>query len=129
MYHNYWTHQNRSSQSVLPNNFTFFSRKLRIWLWDTRLELLAIVEAFMNWRHYLEESVRTVTTPINHNNLNYFVATKQSNLRQARWSEKFSAFDFDIEYQPGTTNPASRRPDYDTSEEWLYEGLIVQCKE
>lgn len=93
------------------------------------MELLAIVEAFMNWRHYLEESARTVTTPINHNNLNYFVATKQSNLRQARWSEKFSAFDFDIEYRPGTTNPASRRPDYDTSEEWLYEGLIVQCKE
>lgn len=83
-------------------------------------EMLAIVEAFKHWRHYLEGSAHPVTVWTDHNNLTYFMTTKELNRRQARWAEKLSAFDFNIEHRPGTTNPAdapSRRPDYDTGDE------------
>lgn len=101
----------------------YFSRKLQGP--ETRYEthdseMLAIVEAFRHWRHYLEGSAHTVSVLTDHNNLTYFMTTKELNRRQARWAEKLSAFDFDIEHRPGTTNPAdapSRRPDYNTGDE------------
>jgi transposase InsO family protein len=78
-------------------------------------ELLAIVMAFKHWRHYLEGSRHRVTVVTDHNNLKYFMTTKELNGRQARWAERLSRFDFVIEYRPGRKNPAdgpSRRPDY-----------------
>jgi transposase InsO family protein len=81
-------------------------------------ELLAIVAAFKHWRHYLEGSRQTVTVITDHNNLKYFMTTKELNGRQARWAEKLARFDFVIEYRSGKRNPAdgpSRRPDYNDS--------------
>jgi transposase InsO family protein len=82
-------------------------------------ELLAIVAAFKQWRHYLEGSAHTVTVLTDHNNLQYFMTTKELNSRQARWAEKLARFDFVIQHRPGKSNPAdapSRRPDYEMSE-------------
>ena len=78
-------------------------------------ELLAIVECFRLWRHYLEGSKYTIQVFTDHNNLQYFTTTKQLSRRQARWSERFASFDFVINYRPGRLgakpDAITRRPD------------------
>jgi transposase InsO family protein len=64
-------------------------------------ELLAIIEAFRHWRHYLEGSRHQVEVITDHKNLEYFMTTKQLTRRQARWSEFLADFDFLIRYRPG----------------------------
>lgn len=96
----------------------FWSRKLtdverRYETYDK--ELLAIVECFKHWRHYLEGSRYPTEVYSDHNNLRYFMTTKQLNGRQARWAMTLSAFDFEVRHLAGKVNPAdapSRRPDY-----------------
>ena len=78
-------------------------------------ELLAIVTCFRVWRQYLEGSQHVVRVLTDHNNLRYFLETKQLTRRQAHWGEFLSGFNFIIEYRPGKRNPAdapSRRADY-----------------
>ena len=78
-------------------------------------ELLAIVELFKHWRHYLEGSKYPIIVLSNHANLCYFMMIIKLNRRQARWVEKLAAFDFTIQYYPGSKNPAdvsSHYPDY-----------------
>ena len=79
-------------------------------------ELLAIVAAFKQWRHYLEGSAAPVEVLTDHNNLRGFMKQKELSPRQARWALKLAAFDFEIFHRAGKTNPAdapSRRPDYE----------------
>jgi len=96
----------------------FWSRKLQgpETRYETHdAELLAIVESFKHWRHYLEGSTAPITVLSDHANLRYFMTTKELSRRQARWAEKLAAYDFKIIYCPGLKNPAdapSRRPDY-----------------
>ena len=84
--------------------------------WHTHdKELSAIVESFKTWRHYLEYAPSTIRVLSDHNNLRYFMTTKELSPKQARWAEELARFDFEIEYKPGANNPAdgpSRRPDY-----------------
>jgi hypothetical protein len=84
--------------------------------WHTHdKELNAIVEAFRTWRHYLEHALSTIRVLSDHNNLRYFMTTKELSSKQARWAEELARFDFEVEYKPGPENPAdgpSRRPDY-----------------
>ncbi|GAB7357799.1 hypothetical protein MBLNU459_g0615t2 [Dothideomycetes sp. NU459] len=80
-------------------------------------ELLAIVCAFQQWRHYLDGAAQPIQVLTDHNNLKGFMDLKALTPRQARWAVKLAAFDFVIEHRPGKTNPAdapSRRPDYYT---------------
>jgi hypothetical protein len=77
--------------------------------------MLAIVECFKTWRHYLEGAPHTVRVLSDHSNLRGFMGVKQLNGRQARWAIYLSRFDFVIEHNKGTNNPAdgpSRRADY-----------------
>ena len=65
----------------------FFSRKMIPA--ETRYEthdgeLLAIVEAFKTWRHYLEGSQHEVLVLTDHNNLRRFMETKSLSSRQVR---------------------------------------------
>ena len=79
-------------------------------------ELLAIVESFRNWRHYLEGAKYPILVRCDHKNLEYFTTTKMLSRRQARWSETLSSYDFKVEHLEGKKNPAdgpSRRPDYE----------------
>ena len=55
-------------------------------------ELLAIVEAFKIWRHYLECSQHKVLILTKHNNLCRFIDTKSMNSRQVRWAKKLSHY-------------------------------------
>ena len=79
-------------------------------------ELLAIVEAFKQWRVYLEGSKYQVKVYSDHKNLLYFTTTKVLNRRQARWSEELAAYNFKIHYRKGSLNgkadALSRRADH-----------------
>ena len=83
-------------------------------------ELLAIVAAFKQWRHYLEGSQTPIVVKTDHDSLRHFFTKKALNRRQARWAEKLAAFDFTIKYRTGKTNPAdglSRKPSYKPSKD------------
>jgi transposase InsO family protein len=78
-------------------------------------EMLAIVEAFKHWRHYLEGSKHPVEVLTDHHNLQGFMRQPRLNGRQARWCYYLTPYDFVIKWRSGSTNPAdapSRRPDY-----------------
>jgi len=64
-------------------------------------ELLAIVESFKKWRHYLEGVADPVEVYTDHRNLTYFSETKTLSRCLARWSEFLSQFNFVIKFQPG----------------------------
>ena len=57
-------------------------------------ELLAIVEAFKTWRHYLEGCKHEVLVLTDHNNLRRFMDTKSLSSRQVRWAQKLSRYYF-----------------------------------
>jgi hypothetical protein len=53
-------------------------------IWDK--ELLAIIKALEEWRHYLEGAQKTFEILSDHQNLKYFKAPHKLNRCQARWS-------------------------------------------
>ena len=69
-------------------------------------ELLAIVEAFKIWRHYLEGSSHEILVLTDHNNLTRFMDTKRLSGRQVRWAQELSRYNFRIDYRQGKRNPA-----------------------
>ncbi len=79
-------------------------------------ELMAIIEAFREWRPYLSGTTYEVQVFTDHKNLRYFTTTKELNGRQTRWYEFLSQFNFAIHYKKGSENARadalSRRPDH-----------------
>jgi len=71
-------------------------------------ELLAIFEAFWNWRHYLEGSASPIDIVTDHKNLENFSTSKVLSHQQARWSEFLSQFNLVIRFCPGKL---SAKPD------------------
>ena len=84
-------------------------------------ELLAIVEAFKTWRHYLEGCKHEVLVLTDHNNLCRFIDTKSLSSRQVRWAQELSRYHFRIDYRQGKANGAadalSRYPQRSAEEE------------
>jgi hypothetical protein len=78
-------------------------------------ELLAIVRALEEWRHYIQGSPHMTTIYSDHQNLTYFKSPQNLNRRQARWSLYISEFDLKLVHIPGARNiladTLSRRPD------------------
>ncbi|CAN6444924.1 unnamed protein product [Victoria cruziana] len=66
------------------------------------LELGAIVHALKVWRHYLYGTRFEVFT--DHKSLIYLFLQKELNLRQRRWVEFFTDYDFQMRYHPGKAN-------------------------
>ncbi len=88
----------------------FFSREMI--LAETKYkthngELLAIVEAFKTWRHYLEGCKHEVLMLANHNNLKCFMDMKSLCFRQVRWAQKLSSYHFRIDYRQSKANRAA----------------------
>ena len=67
-------------------------------------ELLAIVEAFKTWWHYLEGCKHEVLVFIDHNNLCHFRDTKSLSSRQVWWAQELSWYHFQINYCQGKAN-------------------------
>ncbi|GKG46977.1 putative reverse transcriptase domain-containing protein, partial [Tanacetum coccineum] len=66
------------------------------------LELGAVVFALKLWRHYLYETKCTVFT--DHKSLQHILNQKELNMRQRRWLELLSDYDFKIRYHPRRAN-------------------------
>ena len=77
-------------------------------------ELLTIVEAFREWRVYLEGLAYIVEVYMDHKNLIYFTTTKQLNWRQTQWVETLASYNFRITYYKGLENAKA-----DTLSRWL----------
>ena len=64
-------------------------------------ELLAILEAFKEWYHYLVGADEPVTVYTDHQNLLNFLTTKVWDQREIRWAQRLADYDFKIVYRPG----------------------------
>ena len=79
-------------------------------------ELLAILEAFKEWPHYLVGTKEPITVYTDHQNLQNLLTTKVWNQRQIRWAQQLANYNFKIVYRPGKRGAKpealSRRPEY-----------------
>ncbi|KAF4569440.1 hypothetical protein EYR36_009231 [Pleurotus pulmonarius] len=79
-------------------------------------EMLSIIRALEEWRHYLEGAETPFEIWTDHKNLEYFIKAQKLNRRQARWSLYLSRFDFTLQHRPGRTmgkpDALSRRSDH-----------------
>nr|GEW68726.1 putative reverse transcriptase domain-containing protein [Tanacetum cinerariifolium] len=66
------------------------------------LELVAVVFALRLWRHYLYGTKCVVYT--DHKSLQYILDKKELNMRQRRWIDLLSDYDYEIRYHPGKAN-------------------------
>jgi len=79
-------------------------------------EMLAIIRALEEWRHFLEGATHLVEIWTDHKNLKYFMMAKKLNRHQACWSLHLARFDFLLYHHPGRTmgkpDALSRRTDH-----------------
>ena len=79
-------------------------------------EMLAIICALEEWRHFLEGAWHPVEIWTDHKNLEYFMMAKKLNRRQAYWFLYLAQFDFKLIHRPrqsmGKPNVLSQRPDH-----------------
>ncbi|GJY70172.1 reverse transcriptase domain-containing protein [Tanacetum coccineum] len=66
------------------------------------LELGAVVFALKIWRHYLYGTKSVIYT--DHKSLQHIFDQKELNMRQRRWLELFSDYEYEIKYHPGKAN-------------------------
>ncbi|GKB04864.1 putative reverse transcriptase domain-containing protein [Tanacetum coccineum] len=66
------------------------------------LELGAVVFALNIWRHYLYGKKSVIY--MDHKSLHHIFSQKELNMRQRRWIELFSDYNYKIRYHPGKAN-------------------------
>nr|GEV15725.1 putative reverse transcriptase domain-containing protein [Tanacetum cinerariifolium] len=84
---------------------TYASRQLQVYEKNHTthdLELGSVVFALKIWRHYLYGTKCTMFT--DHKSLQHILDQKELNMRQQRWLEFLSDYDYDIRYHPGKAN-------------------------
>ncbi|KAH9268441.1 hypothetical protein BASA84_000227 [Batrachochytrium salamandrivorans] len=79
-------------------------------------ELLAVVESFKHWRHFLQGGLHAVTVLCDHKNLEYFMSTKKLTRRPSPLVSRLFRVRLTITHRSGKLNgradPLSRRHDY-----------------
>ena len=97
----------------------FYSKSLSSVEWNYEIydkEMLAIICALEEWRHFLKEATYLVEIWTDHKNLEYFMTAKKLNHRQACWALYLARFDFLLHYCPrctiGKLDAMSRRADH-----------------
>jgi len=97
----------------------FYSKSLSLVEWNYKIhdkEMLAIICALEEWRHFLEGARHPVEIWTDHKNLEYFMTAKKLNRCQARWSLYLAYFDFKLTHCPGCymgkPDVLLRRPDH-----------------
>ena len=92
-------------------------------------ELLAIIRALEEWRHYIQGSSHTTIVHSDHKNLTYYREAKKLNRRQARWSLYLSEFDLKLVHVPGhkmiQSDALSRRPDLCPDDDTDNENIVM----
>jgi len=66
-------------------------------------EMLAIIHALEEWKHFLEGATHPVEIWTDHKNLEYFMTAKKLNRRQVCWSLHLARFDFLLHHRLGRT--------------------------
>jgi len=97
----------------------FYNKSLSPVEWNYEIhdkEMLAIIHALEEWRHFLEGACHLVEIWTDHKNLEYFMTAKKLNCCQVQWSLYLARFDFKLVHRPGhfmgKPDALSRRPDY-----------------
>lgn len=67
-------------------------------------ELLAVVLALQEWRHWLEGGTQPFIVWTDYKNLAYLRTAHLLNLRHTRWALFLGRFRFTITYHPGSRN-------------------------
>lgn len=70
-------------------------------------ELLAIIKAFKNWRHYFKDYKHKVFVLTDYNNLCQFINIQSLSFRRVWWAQKLSWYYFQIDYYQEKTNGAA----------------------
>lgn len=70
-------------------------------------ELLAIVNTFKKFRHWLHGSPAPIVAWSDHSALRHFLTTTKLSQRHARWAEALGEFRFEIRHVPGRANRAA----------------------
>ncbi len=93
-------------------------------------ELLAIMLALSEWRHYLMGAKENMEIWTDHQNLQYFRLPQKLNRRQARWVTELTEYHFTLHHKPGAQNVKadllSRRQDHDQGHEDNNDIVILQ---
>ena len=66
-------------------------------------EMLVIIQALEEWRHYLQGAKEPFEIWTDHQNLKYFTTMKKLNRRQACWALFLSKFNFLLHHRLGKT--------------------------
>ncbi|GJX09146.1 putative nucleotidyltransferase, ribonuclease H [Tanacetum coccineum] len=91
------------TQNSLPDGQKDFVLKIHEKNYTTHdLELGAVVFALKIWRHYLYRKKSVIYT--DHKSLQHIFSQKELNMRQCRWIELFSDYDYEIRYHPSKAN-------------------------
>ena len=88
----------------------FFCKKMilaKTWYETHNGQLLAIVDAFKTWRHYLKGCKHEVFIFTDHNNLRCFIDIKSLSSQQVRWAQELSWYHFRIDYCQSKANIAA----------------------
>ena len=92
-------------------------------------ELLEIIRALKEWRHYIQGSGHTTLVHTDHKNLTYFRKAQKLSDRQAQWSLFLSEFDIKLQHLPGSkmilSDTLSRQPDHCPEEEASEETVLL----
>ncbi len=67
-------------------------------------ELLAIMLALVEWRHYLMGVAQDFEIWTDHQNLQYFRKPQRLNHRQARWVTELAEYHFSLHHKSGASN-------------------------
>jgi hypothetical protein len=87
----------QSSDDLKWHPIAFYSKSLNTVEQNYKIhdkEMLAVMRALEEWRHFLKGAKHKVEIWMDHKNLEYFMTAKKLNCRQARWSLYLSRFDF-----------------------------------
>jgi len=96
-------------------------------------ELLAVISACKEWRHYLEGAKHPFKVFTDHKNLTFPRKPELLSQRQIRWNLFLTRFDFSINYRPGKEggkpDAFSRRADYSKHDNDMHdeEEHIASC--
>jgi hypothetical protein len=115
----------RHPVAFLSKTFTDMEQRYKIY----DRELLGIVQALKEWRHYIQGSGHTTLIHMDHRNLAYFRKAQKLSDRQARWSLFLSEFDIKLQHLPGNkmilSDALSRRPDHCPEEDETKEEILL----